>query len=55
MLIELDENSHAYLLQLLNEKFYSTTNLEELSKINRILKQFKCKSEPWLTAIENSH
>lgn len=48
IIVELDEKSYAYLIQILNEKFYQTTQLTELSRINEIYKQLKFKSESWL-------
>lgn len=52
MIVELDENSYTYLTQLLNERFYSTTDISELQKINQIYKELKFKSESWLSAIQ---
>ena len=36
--VDLDENSYTYLIQILNEKYYSTTNISELQKINNLYK-----------------
>lgn len=50
--MELDETLQAYLIQILNEKFYTTTNLEELTKINRLYKALGHETEPWLSALQ---
>ena len=51
VLVELDDSSYTYLLQVLNEKYYSTTNISELQKINNLYKLLKFKSESWLSKI----
>ena len=40
------------LIQILNEKFYSTTELEELTKINQLYQLLGHKTESWLSAIQ---
>ena len=50
--MELDEALQAYLIQILNEKFYSTTELEELTKINQLYQLLGHKTESWLSAIQ---
>lgn len=48
---EFDDKSYIYLLQLLNEKYYSTTDLDELKQINDLYKILKFRSESWLSQI----
>lgn len=48
----INDESYEYLIQLLNEKFYSTTDLEELTKINRLFKSLNYQTESWLSAIQ---
>lgn len=50
--MELDEALQAYLIQILNEKFYTTIDLEELTKINQIYQLLGHKTESWLSAIQ---
>ena len=50
-MVEFDEESYTYLIQLLNEKYYRTEDVSELKLINHIYKQLKFKSESWLSAI----
>ena len=50
--MELDEALQAYLIQILNEKFYTTTDLEELTKINQLYQLLGHKTESWLSAIQ---
>lgn len=50
--ITLNEEQCIYLISLLNEKYYSITDLGELAQINQIYKQLKFKSESWLSAIQ---
>lgn len=47
--IKLDEASYGYLIQILQERYYSTVDVEELRKINEIYKALGCKSETWLS------
>lgn len=51
VMVEFDEESYTYLIQLLNEKYYRTEDVSELKLINHIYKQLKFKSESWLSAI----
>ena len=51
IMVEIDEESYTYLIQLLNEKYYRTEDMSELKLINHIYKQLKFKSESWLSAI----
>ena len=48
MTVDIDEMSYTYLIQLLNEKFYSTTKISELQQINKLYKILKFESETWL-------
>lgn len=48
-----DDESYEFLLQILTERYYTTTNVEELAKINKLYKILKYKSESWLTAFMN--
>ena len=50
--VKLNEDSYAYLIQMLQEKYYSTVDVEELRKINEIYKALGCKSETWLSMME---
>ena len=52
MLVELDDTLYTYLLQILNEKYYSTTDIAELQKINNLYKLLKFKSESWISNIK---
>lgn len=40
------------LIQILNEKYYATTDLRMLRKINNIYKALKFKSETWLLEVK---
>lgn len=48
----INDELYDYLIQLLNEKFYSTTDLNELSMINRLYKALGHETEPWLSALQ---
>ena len=50
--VKLNKDSYAYLIQMLQEKYYSTVDVEELRKINEIYKALGCKSETWLSMME---
>ena len=50
--VKLNEDSYAYLIQMLQQKYYSTVDVEELRKINEIYKALGCKSETWLSMME---
>lgn len=50
--VKLDEESYDWLIQTLQEKYYSTVDIEELRKINEIYKALGCKSETWLSMME---
>ena len=54
-MVEFDEESYTYLIQLLNEKYYRTEGVSELKLINHIYKQLKFKSESWLSAIPSKY
>lgn len=54
MIVELDENSYTFLIKILNEKYYSTTDISELQKINNLYKLLKVKSESWLSNIKSN-
>ena len=49
--IELNELSYEYLVQILQERYYSTNEVEELQKINEIYKELGEKSEEWLALV----
>lgn len=53
VVVELDDTTYSDLIQILNEKFYSTADLTELSKINNIYKALRFKSETWLSQLKN--
>lgn len=50
--IKLDEESYDWLIQMLQERYYSTVDVEELRKINELYKALGCKSETWLSMME---
>lgn len=47
----INDELYEYLIQLLNERFYTTTDLEELTKINSLFKVLNHQTESWLSAI----
>lgn len=49
--IELNDEQYTTLIHLLNEAFYSTTDVGRLRKINDIYKVLKFKSETWLDQV----
>lgn len=51
--VKLDEESYNWLIQILQERYYSTVDVEELRKINEIYKALGCKSETWLSMMEH--
>lgn len=51
MTVDIDDMSYTYLIQLLNEKFYNTTDMTELQQINKLYKLLKFESETWLSSI----
>ena len=48
MTLNLDENTGAFLIRVLNEKFYNTTDLQDMAMISAIYKQLGHTTEPWL-------
>lgn len=50
--VKLDEANYGFLIQMLQEKYYSTVDVEELRKINELYKALGCKSETWLSMME---
>lgn len=48
MTIELDESNRKYLIDLLQDKYYQTTDMQELSKINHIFKILNVETESWI-------
>lgn len=50
--VKLDEESYDWLIQMLQERYYSTVDVEELRKINELYKALGCKSETWLSMME---
>ncbi len=50
--VKLDEESYDWLIQMLQEKYYSTVDIEELRNINELYKALGCKSETWLSMVE---
>lgn len=46
--VNLDEVSYQTLIRILQEKYYSTTDLKVLSEINQLYKELNFKSETWL-------
>ena len=50
--VKLDEESYDWLTQMLQERYYSTVDVEELRNINELYKALGCKSETWLSMME---
>lgn len=50
--VKLNEDSYGYLIQILQERYYSTVDVEELRKINEIYKALGHKTETWLSMVE---
>lgn len=48
MTIELDESNRKYLIDLLQDMYYQTTDMQELSKINQIFKILNVETESWI-------
>lgn len=48
---DIDDKSYTYLIQLLTNKFYNTTDISELQQINKLYKILKFQSETWLSKI----
>lgn len=48
----INDELYDYLIQLLNEKFYTTTDVNELYKINQLFKALGYQTESWLLAIQ---
>ena len=48
MTIELDESNRKYLIDLLQDKYYKTTDMQELSKINQIFRILNVETESWI-------
>lgn len=48
MRIELDDTNRKYLIDLLQDKYYQTTDMQELSKINQIFKILNVETESWI-------
>lgn len=53
--ITLDEKIYKTLLRILQERYYTTTDLNELSEINQIFKVLNCESESWLSNLPRKH
>ena len=50
--IKLNEASYGFLIQILQERYYSTVDVEELRKINELYKALGHRSETWLSMME---
>lgn len=50
--IKLNEDSYDWLIQMLQERYYSTVDVEELRKINELYKALGHRSETWLSMME---
>ena len=48
MTIELDDANRKYLIDLLQDKYYQTTDMQELTKINQIFKILNVETESWI-------
>ncbi len=48
MTIELDDTNRKYLIDLLQDKYYQTTDMQELSKINQIFRILNVEIESWI-------
>lgn len=51
--VDFDDESYKALITILQEKFYATTDLEELEKINKIFKKLHFESGTWLSELSN--
>lgn len=51
MTLNLDENTGTFLMKVLNEKFYNTTDLQDMVMINTIYKQLGHQEEAWLSEL----
>lgn len=49
--VDFDDLSYQALIKILQEEYYSTTDLQKLSEINQIYKALRFKSETWLSKI----
>lgn len=49
--IELNESSYDYLIQILQDRYYSIVDVEELQKINKIYQMLGYKAEIWLSMV----
>lgn len=49
--VDFDDESYGALITILQEKFYATTDLKELEKINKIYKKLHFESETWLSEV----
>lgn len=48
MSFDLDSIGYNYLIQILNERYYQTTDIKELKKINQLFKALGYRTESWL-------
>ena len=48
---KLDEASYGYLIQILQDRYYSIVDVEELQKINKIYQMLGYKAEIWLSMV----
>ena len=48
---KLDEASYGYFIQILQDRYYSTVDVEELQKINKIYQMLGYKAETWLSMV----
>lgn len=48
MTIELDETNKKYLIDLLQDKYYQSTDIQELCKINQLFKILNVETESWI-------
>lgn len=48
MSFDLDSIGYNYLIQILNERYYQTTDIKEMKKINHLFKALGYRTESWL-------
>ena len=51
--VDFDDETYKALITILQEKFYASTDLEELENINRIYKKIHFESGTWLSELPN--
>ena len=47
------DEEYSFLIQILNEKFYETTDIDDYRKINQIYKRLRYEPDSWLSQLKN--